>query len=136
MNGLSQPTKSKLFLSFYSSHELPLRKLNHGLDFFDKCPASTIIEIKPSIKSECLAMTVHTESETRIKVRTPADLGKAVRRVRKNQNITQADMAAMIGKSHVLLRDIEKGTGTVSLGSVLLLLEELGVHVYLDLPNP
>ncbi len=81
-------------------------------------------------------MAVHTENETRIKVRTPADLGKAVRRVRKNQNITQADMAAMIGKSHVLLRDIEKGTGTVSLGSVLLLLEELGVHVYLDLPNP
>lgn len=81
-------------------------------------------------------MAVHTENETRIKVRTPADLGEAVRRVRKNQNITQADMAAMIGKSHVLLRDIEKGTGTVSLGSVLLLLEELGVHVYLDLPNP
>lgn len=59
-----------------------------------------------------------------------------MRLVRKSQSITQADMAAMIGKSHVLLRDIEKGTGTVSIGSVLLLLEELGVHVYLDLPKP
>jgi len=70
-----------------------------------------------------------------IQITTAEELGSAARLVRKGQGITQEDMAAMLFKSHVLLRDIEKGTGTVSIGSVLLLLSELGIHVYLDLPS-
>ncbi|MBD2840357.1 helix-turn-helix transcriptional regulator [Pseudomonas sp. JM0905a] len=69
-------------------------------------------------------------------VRTPEDLGKVVREARKKQHIRQEDMAMLIGKSHVHLRDIEKGKPTVSLGSVLQLLDELGIRVYLDVPKP
>ena len=41
----------------------------------------------------------------------------------------------MIGASHVLLRDIERGKETVNLGKVLQLLEELGIRVLLDVPE-
>lgn len=69
-----------------------------------------------------------------IQVRTPAELGKVVRNVRKRQDITQSDLALIVGKSHVLLRDIETGKGTVSLASVLQVLQELGIDLYMDLP--
>lgn len=71
-----------------------------------------------------------------VQVRTAEDVGNVVKKVRKSQRIIQEDMADMIGKSHVHLRDIEKGKGTVSLGSVLKLFEELGIRVYLDVPSP
>ncbi|MFK3771571.1 helix-turn-helix domain-containing protein [Pseudomonas sp. NPDC089406] len=66
---------------------------------------------------------------------TASDLGNAVRTVRKTQGITQSDLALVIGKSHVLLRDIEKGKGSVSIASVLQVLEELGIRLYVDLPE-
>ncbi|WP_342782993.1 helix-turn-helix domain-containing protein, partial [Pseudomonas nicosulfuronedens] len=69
-------------------------------------------------------------------VRTAEDIGNVVRKARKTQRILQDDMADMIGKSHVHLRDIEKGKGTVALSSVLKLFEELGIRVYLDVPHP
>jgi transcriptional regulator with XRE-family HTH domain len=72
---------------------------------------------------------------TLIPIRTPDDLGKAVRQVRKHQDITQSDLALIVGKSHVLLRDIEQGKGTVSLASVLQVAQELGIRLYVDIPN-
>ena len=63
------------------------------------------------------------------------DIGAIVRTLRKRQGIRQADMAAMIGASHVLLRDIEQGKETVNLGKVLQLLDELGIRVLLDVPE-
>lgn len=70
-----------------------------------------------------------------VQIRSPAELGKAVRQVRKRQGITQSDLALIVGKSHVLLRDIESGKGTVSLASVLQVLQELGIHLSMDLPS-
>ncbi|NES09904.1 helix-turn-helix domain-containing protein [Pseudomonas laurentiana] len=70
-----------------------------------------------------------------VQIHTPDDLGKAVRKVRKAQGITQSDLALIAGKSHVLLRDIEKGKGTVSLASVLLVMQELGIRLYMDIPG-
>jgi len=64
-----------------------------------------------------------------------SDLGEAVRVVRKAQGITQADLALVLGKSHVLLRNLEKGTGSVSIANVLQVLDELGIRLYMDLPD-
>ncbi|MFJ4156426.1 helix-turn-helix domain-containing protein [Pseudomonas sp. NPDC089752] len=72
---------------------------------------------------------------TLIQVRTPSDLGAAVRQVRKRQDITQTDLAMIVGKSHVLLRDIERGKGSVSVASVLQVLQELGIRLYVDAPD-
>lgn len=68
-------------------------------------------------------------------IRTASDLGNAVRTARKSQGITQSDLALIVGKSHVLLRDIEKGKGSVSIASVLQVLHELGVRLYVDVPE-
>ncbi|CAM3902182.1 putative HTH-type transcriptional regulator y4mF [Pseudomonas reidholzensis] len=72
---------------------------------------------------------------TLLKIRNADDVGAAVRQVRKSQQITQADLALIVGKSHVLMRDIEKGKGTVSLATVLQVLQELGIQLYMDLPE-
>lgn len=68
-------------------------------------------------------------------IRSASDIGAIASALRKRQGIRQADMAAMIGASHVLLRDIERGKETVNLGKVLQLLEELGIRVLLDVPE-
>jgi len=68
-------------------------------------------------------------------IRTPADLGRLIRNERKRQRLRQADLAAMIGASHVFLGDVEKGKPTVQLGRVLKLLDELGVSLRVDLPD-
>ncbi|WDY56545.1 helix-turn-helix domain-containing protein [Pseudomonas sp. PSKL.D1] len=61
-------------------------------------------------------------------------MGAIVRKIRKQQSIIQTDLAGMLGKSHVLLRDIETGKGTVAIASVLQVLKELGIRIYADLP--
>ncbi|GLO14281.1 putative HTH-type transcriptional regulator y4mF [Pseudomonas putida] len=72
---------------------------------------------------------------TLTQVKTPADVGNTVRQVRKRQEITQTDLALIVGKSHVLLRDIEQGKGSVSLASVLQVMQELGIRLYVDVPD-
>lgn len=76
------------------------------------------------------------DQHSHIPIRTPENLGKVVREAREKQHIRREDMAMLIGRSHVHLRDIEKGKPTVSLGSVLQLLDELGIRAYLDVPQP
>lgn len=70
-----------------------------------------------------------------ITVHSPADIGTLARALRRQQGIRQDDMAAIIGASHMFLRDVELGKGTVQLGKVLSLLGELGVRVLLDVPE-
>jgi y4mF family transcriptional regulator len=65
-------------------------------------------------------------------IRTPDELGRLIRQQRKRQRLRQADLAAMIGASHVFLGDVEKGKPTVQLGRVLKLLEELGLTLHVD----
>lgn len=71
----------------------------------------------------------------RISVLSPVEIGRAVREQRKHQGLRQEDLAAIIGASHVFLRDVEQGKPTVQLGRVLRLLEELGIGLSLDLPD-
>lgn len=68
-------------------------------------------------------------------VRTAEDLGRLIRQQRKRQRLRQADLAAMIGASHVFLGDVEKGKPTVQLGRVLTLLDELGLTLRVDIPD-
>lgn len=70
-----------------------------------------------------------------IPVSSVATIGEVARRLRKEQGLRQADLAAMIGASHVFLGDVEHGKPGVQLGRVLQLLEELGVRVCLDVPD-
>ncbi|MDX5372481.1 MAG: helix-turn-helix domain-containing protein [Pseudomonadaceae bacterium] len=70
-----------------------------------------------------------------IPIHDAAAIGALVRKLRKRQGIRQDDMAAIIEASHVFLRDVEQGKGTVQLGKVLRLLDELGVRVHLEVPE-
>lgn len=65
-------------------------------------------------------------------VRTPEDIGRAVRLARKRQKLRQDDLAAMAGFSHVFLGDLEKGKGTVSVGRMLKVLDELGLRLRIE----
>ncbi|HSC82072.1 MAG TPA: transcriptional regulator [Pseudomonas sp.] len=70
-----------------------------------------------------------------IPIHNAADIGTLARTLRRQQGIRQDDMAAIIGASHMFLRDVELGKGTVQLGKVLSLLNELGVRVHLEIPE-
>ncbi|MFT4241315.1 MAG: transcriptional regulator [Acidovorax sp.] len=68
-------------------------------------------------------------------VRTVEDVGAAVRAVRKHSRIRQDDAAGSARVSHVFLRDLEHGKATVQLGRVLQVLDELGIHMVLEVPD-
>ncbi|MBD9484069.1 helix-turn-helix transcriptional regulator [Pseudomonas sp. PDM14] len=70
-----------------------------------------------------------------IPIDNTADLGALARSLRRQQGIRQDDLAAIIGASHVFLRDVELGKETVQLGKVLRLLDELGVRLLLQVPD-
>lgn len=62
-------------------------------------------------------------------------LGEIIRQQRKRQGLRQADLAAMVGASHVFLGDVEKGKPTVQWGRVLQLLDELGLRLSVEVPD-
>lgn len=68
-------------------------------------------------------------------VKNAEDIGKIIRRVRRNQGIRQDDLADYIHSSHVFLRDVEKGKPSVRIGRVLHALDELGIKVTLHVPD-
>lgn len=68
-------------------------------------------------------------------VNTVSELGAAVKAVRKTQSLRQDDLGFMAGCSHKFIVDVEKGKKTVQTGLVLDLLSELGIDVYLDVPD-
>ena len=70
----------------------------------------------------------------RYSVKTPRELGRVVRAVRRSQGIRQDDLAAMVGSSHVTLMNIERGKEGVALGRVMEVMHELGVRLQLDVP--
>lgn len=68
-------------------------------------------------------------------IRSVADLGMAIRAVRKDQGLRQDDTAGGAGVGHVFLRDVERGKETVQLGLVLKVLDELGIELSIDIPD-
>ena len=67
-----------------------------------------------------------------IPVTSVESVGVAIRAMRKVNSIRQDDVP---GVSHVFLRDLEKGKDTVQFGRVLKVLEELGIHMVLEVPD-
>lgn len=70
-----------------------------------------------------------------IPITSPVEIGREVRRLRKQQGLRQEDLAAIVDASHVFLRDVELGKPTVQLGRVLRVLSELGIGLILDVPD-
>jgi y4mF family transcriptional regulator len=68
-------------------------------------------------------------------VRTPADLGAAIRDRRKQLELDQAALANRIGVSRQWVIEIERGHVRAELGLVLRALAELNIRVDLD-TNP
>ncbi|MGH8199296.1 MAG: helix-turn-helix transcriptional regulator [Steroidobacteraceae bacterium] len=71
----------------------------------------------------------------RIPIRSPADLGLAVRAVRRSSHVRIDDLAATAGVSKQFTSDVEHGKPTVQFGLVLKLLAELGVPLEVDIPE-
>jgi transcriptional regulator with XRE-family HTH domain len=71
-----------------------------------------------------------------IPVRSLQDLGKAIWAARMAQGIRQDDAAGAIGVSEVSLGRLEAGEAPgARLENVLRVLSQLGIHLYLDLPE-
>lgn len=71
----------------------------------------------------------------RLRLESVADLGMALRAARKGSAVRLDDLADMAGVSKQFVSDVEYGKPTVQLGLVLKLLEEMGLHLSIDLPS-
>lgn len=63
------------------------------------------------------------------------ELGALVRATRKDSKIRLDDLAALVGVSKQFVNDLELGKEGVQLGKVLLVLENLGLFIYVDAPD-
>jgi len=68
-------------------------------------------------------------------IETAAQLGPLVRAVRKAQGLRQDDAAASMGVSENFLGKVERGGQTVQWGKLFQVLQELGMHVHIDVPD-
>jgi hypothetical protein len=66
------------------------------------------------------------------RIRTPQELGLLVRATRKASGLRADDTAGCAGVTHVFVRHVEHGKPTCQLGKVLELLDELGIHLTVD----
>lgn len=62
-------------------------------------------------------------------------VGKIIRASRKAQGIRQDDAAGSIGVSENFLGKVERGSGAVQWGKLFRVMEGLGIHVILDVPD-
>ena len=63
-----------------------------------------------------------------------SELAEVVRRQRKQQSISQEDMAAALQVAHTTLARLEKGVGTNTLHLLFQALDELGIALYVEEP--
>lgn len=62
-------------------------------------------------------------------VRSPADIGVLVRRLRKEQNLRQDELAGVSGVGVRFIVDLEAGKPTAQIGKVLCVLQMLGCSI-------
>ena len=65
-------------------------------------------------------------------VRTPADIGQAIRAFRKRQGLTLVECAAANGVSVRFLSELERGKPGASLGAALKIARSVGLHVFVE----
>jgi len=63
------------------------------------------------------------------KIKSTEDVGKAVRKKRKEDRLSLADAAALCGVGYRFLSELENGKPTVELGKTLQVLAGLGLDV-------
>jgi transcriptional regulator with XRE-family HTH domain len=63
-----------------------------------------------------------------------SELGKVVRRVRKESGLTQKDAAALCNVSLPFLNGLEQGKSTAQVGKVLAVCQRFGIDLRLILP--
>lgn len=69
------------------------------------------------------------------KISTATELGTLVRATRKSVGLRIDDLAATSLLSKQFVSDVELGKPGVQLGKVLQVLQELGAHLYIDVPE-
>lgn len=63
------------------------------------------------------------------RIRTTAELGELVRRMRRDQGLIQADLAGLAGSGNRFVVDLERGKPTLQMQRVLDMLDLLGLEV-------
>jgi HTH-type transcriptional regulator/antitoxin HipB len=69
-------------------------------------------------------------------LRTPIDLGFAIRHRRRRLKLGQEELATRVGVSRKWIIDVEKGKQRAEIGLVLRTLDALGLHLSLDGDGP
>jgi transcriptional regulator with XRE-family HTH domain len=70
-----------------------------------------------------------------IPITSASAIGEVVRASRKAQKIRQDDAAGSIGVSENFLGKVERGSESVQWGKLFQVLEGLGIHVMVDVPE-
>ncbi len=70
-----------------------------------------------------------------LSIQSVADLGLALRAVRRSSKLRLDDMAATAGVSKQFASDVELGKETVRMGLVFKLLAEMGLKLSVDIPE-
>jgi transcriptional regulator with XRE-family HTH domain len=68
-------------------------------------------------------------------IHTAADLGQALRAVRRSAKVRLDDLAQTVGVSKQTTTNVEQGKPTVALGTIIQLLAEMGLTLSVDLPE-
>lgn len=71
----------------------------------------------------------NTQEVVNVKLQTPSDLARLVKNARTRRSLTQQDVADAVGITRQSLARLERGNGGTSFDTVLLILENLGIHL-------
>jgi transcriptional regulator with XRE-family HTH domain len=69
------------------------------------------------------------------RVRTPADLGRAIAGARRERGLSQGRLAAELGFERSYLSELESGEATIALERTLRALRRLGAEITVSLPE-
>ena len=69
------------------------------------------------------------------RITSVTELGTLLRATRKSEDMRIDDLAATSSLSKQFVNDLELGKPGVQFGKVLQVLQELGVHMYMDVPD-
>lgn len=69
-----------------------------------------------------------------IEARTVAKIGETVKKVRKEQKVTQVQLAQLSNVGYRFVLDLEAGKETIQLGKALAVMETLGMRINIDPP--
>jgi transcriptional regulator with XRE-family HTH domain len=72
----------------------------------------------------------------KIEIKSAEQVGALIRASRKSMNMRQDDAAGIIGVSENFLGKVERGGETVQWGKLFQVMQELGLNVTIEVPEP